>query len=154
MFSREEAKAIRQEFWTAFGVYMRQHVPLGGPKIKWANYKTGIRRMYFRLDMDAKAALVAIDMEQDDPAIRALFFEQWEELKTLLHGSTGREWTWNPDFIHLHGKEISRISVEKTGLSLFRKDDWGEAFEFLAGMMVALDELWVDAKDVFVDLEN
>lgn len=154
MYSKGEAKAIRQEFWTAYGTYMRQHIPLGGSKIKWTNYKTGIRQMYFRLDMDAKAVRVAIDLEHADPSIRGLFFEQWEELKMLLQGSTGKEWTWNPSYIYMHGKEIARISVEQQGLSLFRKDDWGEAFEFLAGVMVALDELWVDAKDVFLSLEE
>lgn len=154
MFSKEEAKAIREEFWTAYGIYMRQHIPLSGPKIKWANYKTGIRQMYFRLNMDSKSALVAIDMEHRDPDIRALFFEQWEELKMLLHNSSDAEWIWNPSFVHMHGKEIARISVEKQDLSLFRKEDWGETFEFFGKIMVALDELWVDAKDIFADLES
>ncbi|MEM6270153.1 MAG: DUF4268 domain-containing protein [Bacteroidota bacterium] len=153
MFSREEARQRRQEFWTAFGIYMRQHASVRGPKIKWVNYKTGIRQLYFRLEADSRRAYVAIDLQHRDAGIRELFYQQWEELRGLLHGMTGIEWDWQAQFHLPDGREISRIRVVLPGVNVFRPDDWALIFEFFAGILVPLDELWAEAVELFWELE-
>ena len=152
MFSREEAKQRRKDFWTAYGIYMRQHRSVRGTKVKWVNYKTGIRHMYFRLEADHKHAYVAIDLQHPDPGIRELFFQQWEELQELLHGMTEQIWQWEEEFYLPEGKQISRIYTELTDVNMFRQEDWRAIFEFFAGAMVPLDEIWGQAGEIFEEL--
>ena len=154
MFSRQEAKQIRQQFWTAFGIYMRQHTSTRGPEIKWINYRTGVKDIYFRLEADQKGAMVSIDLQHKDREIRSLIFDQWEALRTLLHNHTTKAWTWNRSYYLPTGKEISRIFHQQTGLNIFDQNDWGDLFRYFAGQLVALDELWEDAISIFQDLEG
>jgi Domain of unknown function (DUF4268) len=152
VFSKEEAKRLRIDFWTAFGVYMRQHVSWLGPKQKWVNYHTGVKGIHFRLEADKRQVQVAITLEHDDAGMRELFFEQFLEMKTYLTLETELEWTWEPTCWNADGKEIARISRTLTGLSLYQPADWGQMFAFLEEGIVPLDRLWAEVQDVFKDL--
>src|SRR5688572_6343425 len=94
MFTREEASHIRQEFWTAFGKYMNPVVSAEGMKVNWVNYHTRLKDVYFRMDAGAKGAAIFISMEHRDPGIQELYFQQFVELKTILHATLGEEWEW------------------------------------------------------------
>lgn len=154
MFSREEAKAIRSEFWTTLGKLMPPPSQTEGRKVKWLNYKTGVKDLYFRMDADSKVARFSIDFQHRDEGIRALFYEQMEEFKSLLHAQMDEELIWDEVYIIDGRKEISRIYIEKRGLNLFMKKDWPELFAFFKPKMIALDEFWQDVKEIFKALEN
>lgn len=152
MFSKEEAKNLRIEFWTAFGIYMRQHIPLAGTKQKWTNYKTGVKGLYFRMDADKRIASISIDITDPDPGIRAIFFEQWEEMKTYLEMESGIDWQWQPEYFNDMGQGIARISHEIEGLSIYDKGNWSALFAFFEQGIVALDSIWADCNEIFKDL--
>lgn len=152
VFSKEEAKQLRIDFWTAFGVYMRQHTSLMGEKQKWVNYHTGVKGIFFRLEADAKSVGVAISLEHDDPGLRALFYAQFEELQQYLTAETGLEWTWEPEFQMQDGKQVARIYIEQRGVSLYNRQDWHAMFAFLEAAIVPLDSVWTDCNEVFKDL--
>lgn len=155
MWSREEAQERRKEFWTAFGVFMRKHIPLSHPKARWLNYKTGVRDVYFRLEADNTGAKVCIDIQHRDAEIRELFYEQFTELKVVLHDIVGEEMKWDEHFYFDEiEKEISRIYVQLPNKNIYRKDDWSEIFHFLEKHIVTLDEFWADYKDIFIELQR
>jgi hypothetical protein len=152
VFSKEAARQQKIAFWTAYGVYMRQHVPVFGDKQKWVNYKTGVKGIFFRMEVDARSAMVAITMEQPDPGIRDLFYAQWEELKGYLETETQAAWQWQPLFHLDDGRAISRIYRELRGVNIYAPQDWPQIFAFLADCMVPLDAVWADCNEVFKDL--
>lgn len=133
MFSREEASRIRHEFWTTFGRYMSPVRSAEGLKINWVNYHTRIKDLYFRMDAGAKSAMISISIEHRDDEIQQLFFEKFEEFKTLLHETLQEEWQWQ---LHasVDGKTTSRIftelptfpsSTKMTGQTSFRFSNHG-----------------------------
>lgn len=75
MYSREESKKIRQEFWTSFGKEYPQ---------KWLLYNTGTREIQLKFTFERKYAQVSLDIIDEDPFIRAYYFEKLESLKTIL----------------------------------------------------------------------
>lgn len=152
MFSKEEARQHRIDFWTAFGVYMRQHTSASGTKQKWVNYHTGVKGIFFRLDAEPKYARVAITIEHHDPGIRSLFFEQWQELKTYLHTVSEADWTWEDSHYTKDGREISRIYQQLDQVSIHNRQDWQAMFVFLEKGILALDSVWADCNDVFKEL--
>lgn len=148
MFSREESSRIRQEFWTAFGKYMRPIPSAEGVKVNWVNYHTGIKDVYFRMEAGSKSAAASISIEHNDPGIRELYFEQFLEFQSMLHGIMEEEWEWQ-----LHsadsGRVTSRIYTELQGASVFNRDDWPALISFFKPRIIKLDAFWSDAKYSF-----
>lgn len=152
MYSRGEATAIRQEFWTAFGKYMSPVPSAEGFKINWINYHTRVRDVHFRMDAGSTAAAISITLEHKDDAIRALYYEQLLELKTLLHITLEEEWTWQPTTSLLTGRVISRVVKELPNISIFNKDQWPDLISFFKPRIIALDNFWENARLSFEDL--
>ncbi|MFM2377034.1 MAG: hypothetical protein RLZZ165_2131 [Bacteroidota bacterium] len=145
---------MKVAFWTAFGIYMRQFPPTHDPKTKWVNYHTGVKGIYFRLEAEPAMVRVSVTLEHSDPGIRALFYEQWEELRTFLDRASSQSWTWVPKASLQDGRAISRIYVEKGGVRVFERSNWPEIFEFMSRALVPLDRVWADCHEVFQDLAD
>ncbi|HVW15118.1 MAG TPA: DUF4268 domain-containing protein [Mucilaginibacter sp.] len=149
MFSKEEASRIGQEFWTTFGQYISPQLSAEGQKVNWINYKTGLKYVYFRMEAANRSATIAIQVAHPDPGIRELFFEQFLELKSILHVTLGEEWEWQADYQDEDGKRFSRIYKALNGASIFNKNDWPALISFFKPRIIALDEFWSDAKYAF-----
>ena len=153
MFKREEASRLREEFWTTFGRYMSPIPSTEGIKINWINYRTGIKDVYFRMDINQKSARISISMEHHDHGIQESYFNQFLEFKTLLHTTLGEEWEWQLYTKVAEGKAISRIYKEISGVSVFNKDHWPDLISFFKPRIIALDSFWENAKYGFEGLE-
>lgn len=154
MFSKKEAQAIRVEFWTAFGLYMKKHSSYFGPGHKWLNYKTGVRHIFFRLIAEKNQVAISIEIQHKDQGIRALNFDQFAEVRKILDEMLPTKMEHQLHHRNLDGQEIARIYASSEAYSIYRKDDWGEMFRFLEGRLVPLDEFWYDFKDLFKELES
>jgi uncharacterized protein DUF4268 len=149
MFKRQEASRIREEFWTTFGRYMSPVPSAEGMKINWINYKTGLKDVYFRMNVNQKSAMISITLEHKEPGTRDLYFQQFQELKRLLHTTLEEEWIWQTH-AHIAGdKIISRIYKEITEVSVFNKEQWPELISFFKPRIIALDRFWEDARYSF-----
>jgi hypothetical protein len=149
MYTREQAALLRQAFWTAMGKYMAPQLSAEGTKANWLNYKTGFKHVYFRMQADNRKASVAIELTHPDPEIQEIFFEQFMELKEILHETLGEEWDW---VLHTHdenGKVISRIYKEVSPVNVFSQEDWPALISFFKPRMIALDEFWSNARYTF-----
>ncbi len=154
MYSKAEASRLRQEFWTALGQYLRPVPSAEGLPVNWTNYKTGLKGVYFRLHADTRLARLSIELTQTDADVRALFFEQFEALKTLLHETLGETWTWEPDATDLHGLPLARIYREISGVNVFERESWPALISFFKPRLVALDAFWTDAQFSFEELKG
>lgn len=153
MFGRDEASRIKEEFWTTFGRYMSPIPSAEGFRINWVNYHTKLKDVYFRMDAGRKAAVMSISIEHRDAAIQELYFEQFQELKSLLHATLGEEWHWQLHMLVEDGKVISRIYTELPGVSVFNKEQWPDLISFFKPRIIALDEFWENAKYSFEALK-
>jgi hypothetical protein len=149
MYSKQEASKLREEFWTAFGQYMSPVLSAEHVKINWINYKTGIRYINFRFHADNKKARIAIEITHPDPLTREILFDQFLQLKKLLHAQLAEEWTWASSHYNESGKEISVIYTELTHVNIFSKMQWPELISFFKPRIIALDEFWSSAKYAF-----
>lgn len=154
MFKREEASRIRQEFWTAFGRYMNPVPSSEGLKINWINYRTSVKDVHFRMDVNQKSAIIYIAMEHGDADHRELCFQQFEEFKTILHAELDEEWEWQLHVPVKEGKPVSRIYKQIAGVSVFNKDHWPELISFFKPRIIALDRFWENARYSFEGLNS
>ena len=76
MYSKEHKREIKTLFYTSFGKYMSKNNSSTG-KIKWLNYPTQVKDIYFRISLETKYAEVYIDLQHHDQSLRNLFFDQF-----------------------------------------------------------------------------
>jgi hypothetical protein len=152
MFSKAESAKLRQEFWTTLGRLIKRQLSADGIKINWINYKTGVKDIYFRMHTTPKKASISIEITHSNEGLRALFFEQFEALKTYLHNILGEEWIWDDFYTNDYGVQCSRIYIELEGKNYFIKDDWTDIFAFFKTRLIKLDQFWCDANETFVEL--
>lgn len=146
MYTRQEASAIREEFWTAFGRYMRPVLSAEGEKINWINYKTGQKNIQFRMYTGNRDAFIGIVLTHADPEMQQLVFEQLEALAPQLASFLGEKWRWQLHHTDERGKITSRIFTEQTGASVFKKEDWPMLITFFKPRLMALDAFWCSFK--------
>lgn len=154
MYGKDEAQQLRKLFWTSFGKYMGKHKSAEGKNIKWLNYKSHVKDIFIRMDADKRTATVQIDLQHKDPGIRELFYNQFEEVKTVFGEMVGKDWIWDKKMYDSYGKEISRISISIDGVNMYNKDSWNTIFQFFEKHMVAVDEFWTEFKELFKQLEQ
>lgn len=149
LYSREQAKQLKEQFWTSFGQYMSVVPAADLDKVNWVNYKTGIKHLFFSMDATNKAAVIMIEMTHPDDGIRELMYAQFLELSAILHATLGEEWEWDTVYYDALGKKTARISMSLPSVSVFKKDDWSTLISFFKPRMIALDEFWSSAKFKF-----
>jgi hypothetical protein len=152
MFSKEEKKQMKLEFWSRLEDQMEKLKNPHGSKVFWLDYTTGIKDLYFRMEADETAVRLCIDLQFNDAGIREVYYEQFDEFRDMLNGLF-KELNWQKDFEHSNGKTISRISIERTGVNIYNKKDWDKMHLFLKLNFVKLDRFWDEFKEVFFNLK-
>lgn len=152
MYTKQDISRNKQAFWTAFGQYMQPILSADGEKVNWVNYKTGLPGVQFKMDADASKASIAITLSQTDLALQKRVYEQFIELKNLLHGTLGEEWQWKPQMADEYGKITSTIGIELNEVNINRSEDWPILISFFKSRIIALDAFWSNAKYGFIAL--
>jgi len=146
MYTKQEASALRQQFWTAFGQYMAPVASADGEKVTWLNYKTGEKGVHFKMEASGTNAVIAIELSQPDLQVQQIYFNQFKLLRTLLNSFLAEEWTWSLHKTDEWGKTVTRIYKELPGVSVFKKEDWPTIISFFKPRIIALDAFWSNAR--------
>ncbi len=154
MLSRHDRKQLNTEFYTALGLMLQDDFSATGRRIKWTNYKTGVKDIYLRMEADGNGARICIDLQHRDEGIRQLFWEQFQEVKALLKSELGNELIWHEQFFKPDGTEISRIEKRLNEGNLYNRETWPILLPFLKENLLAFDRFWADAFDIFKNLET
>jgi hypothetical protein len=140
MYSKEETQKLKREFWVTFAEkYPR----------KWMLYDTKIKDFSFKFYVDNKKAQVLIDIEHRNDDLRTGYFEKLEALKTILEEEFIKDLVFEKNYVLENGKTISRIWIEKLGVSVSNRNYWDDIFNFYSEKMNAL-ELFYSQYDNFI----
>ncbi|QES89718.1 DUF4268 domain-containing protein [Rhizosphaericola mali] len=149
MYSKEENFQFKKDFWTALGQYLKPIPNSEGEEINWINYKTGIRQLNFRMDLDRKNAQIAIEITRNDNSERLAIYEKFESLKTIFNETMQEDWIWQESFSNEHKKIISIIYKKLPDVSINVKENWPTVITFFKERIIKLDEFWNDTKVAF-----
>jgi hypothetical protein len=152
MLKKEELRELRTAFWTEFDEFNKKKRTAANRKISWAQYKSGIKDIYFRLDFDSKEAFFAIDLQMRDPEIRELVWEQFMETEKLLLNHVGLELEKLPNLLTKEGIYIHRMKWSLPDVSIMNQEDYPKAIRYLSAKIQGLDEFWFEFSDLFVAL--
>lgn len=139
MFSRDEAKKLRQEFWITFAKSFPR---------KWILYNTGIKDCSFKFHFDLKNAMVSMDIANQDLEKRLETWEKLIALQSLFKDEYLPEAQFEDTLILENGKEISRVYVKIGNVSIHNKNTWQETMEFLKNTMVKFEDFFNEYEDI------
>ena len=141
MFSKEESRKLREDFWISFGKSFPR---------KWILYDTQLKGFAFKFHFDTKSALVTLDLE-DDIEHRIKYWDKLQSLKTILVDDYIPEVIFEEEYFLDNGKEISRIYIPLNHkVSIHNKNTWRDVMEFFNEKMAQFEEFFQDYKD-FID---
>lgn len=147
MFSKEEAKALRKEFWDTFkNMSVRRRSRKGLPG-NWILTQTGIRALNLKFHVDRNVAQVGIDLETRNMDKRLELYEKLESLKKLLEESMGSPMNWELDYTRENGKSVSRIYLQKEEVDIYQRETWPGAHQFMYDKMLKLESFFNEYRD-------
>lgn len=142
MFSKEDSKRLREEFWISFGKSFPR---------KWILYDTKIKDFSLKFHFDSKNAFVSLDLEGNLEQ-RIKYWEKLESLKSIILEDYIPEAQFEEYCYLENGKEISRILVSlNTKVSIHNKNTWQEVMLFFNETMPKFETFFEDFQDIFTD---
>jgi hypothetical protein len=156
MYSKEEAKKIRLQFWEQFGKRCEIHPLLRERKKKWMLHRTKIPGVALRFEADRFNAKVILELSHRNEDKRLKTFEILQNYKVVLEDGFPDGLIW--EFFHERedsGQEVARIYVILPKVNLFRQNQWPDIFNFFIENMARLEENFLQIRDILKDkLEN
>ncbi len=146
MFSKEEAKELRLEFWRKLDNRTRRLPGQSGRKKKWISDRTNIKGLDLRFDIDREKAIVALEINKTQEEKRLELYERLEACKTIFETAFGKPLTWNYIYEKPTGQQVCRVYVEMPA-DLYEVKEWPKVSYFLIDNMMRLEKAFLEVKD-------
>lgn len=139
MYSREELKSLKQEFWESFGTYCSLQPELRHRKKMWILYNTKIKGVELKFDVTRDGAYVILEVNHKDEDDRLEMLERLEWYKDDLERDFPQGLEWHIHYVRETSEEVARIWISQPGIDFHRREDWGAFFSFMAKNMRILE---------------
>lgn len=149
MFSRQEVQQRKQQFWTAFGLYMKPVPGAGDSHPHWINYKTGVTDVLFHMDALQNSVRIALEFRHARAERRTLFLSHFEAQKSFFESMAGTGWITIPEYEQEGGKKITAIFQQQEQLHIHNPEHWPAIISFFKPRIIALDRWWSYTRDSF-----
>lgn len=147
MYSKQEAKQLRADFWTEFNTQSAIVRLKQKKQRKWMLYKTGIKGVELKFELSQSQMGVLIDIKHNDVYKRLEMYEKFEQVAALLNDSYCGKLTWNDSFVDESGVELCRLQEVKIGVNIHRTEQWPEIMAWLQLHMLSLEVAFDEVRD-------
>lgn len=139
MYSKEELKALKLEFWESFAAFCEVQPYLRDRKKIWMLYDTKVKGVELKFDANRRGAYVILEVNHRREDLRLEMFERLTWYKEMLEADFPEGLVWDICYVRETGREVARIYTAREGIDLHRRQDWGAFFTFMADAMYRLE---------------
>lgn len=147
MYSKEEAKLLRKEFWIVFARRCEIVPELRDRKKKWVLYDTGLSGVDLKFDVTRAEALVMLEINSRHETRRLEIFETMQKYRLLLEEGFSEPLIWDFCFTRESGQEVCRIYKSLPNVDFHSQTQWPDIFNFLIDSMLILENNFLEIKD-------
>lgn len=148
MYSKDELKQLKKEFWEGFGIYC-SHIPaMRKRKSKFMLYNTKMKGVEMKFDATREGALVILEINHPDEARRLELYEKFEQYKIIMEKDFADGLIWDFAYVRESGEEVCRIYTSKSGIDIHRRIQWMEFYKFMSEEMLKLEKAFRMVKEV------
>jgi len=147
MYTKEEIKELKKEFWEGFGTYCSQIPALKKRKSKFMLYNTKMKGVELKFDATRDGAYVILEINHPDDTKRFELYEKFELYKSIMEKQFPAGLIWDFAYIRECGTEVCRIYTIKQGIDIHRRIQWMEFYQFMASEMNKLEKAFRTVKE-------
>lgn len=147
MYSKDEEKLLRKEFWIVFARRCEIVPELRYKKKKWILYDTGLSGIDLKFEVFRSEALVMIEINTRLEPRRLEIFETLQKYRNLLEEGFAEPLIWDFCYTRESGQEVCRIYKSLLNVDFHRQNQWPDIFNFLIGNMLILENNFMEIKD-------
>jgi len=147
MYSKEESKQLRKEFWIVFARRCEIVPELMHKKKKWVLYDTGLSGIDLKFDVTRKEAVVMIEINSREEERRLEIYETLQKYRLLLEEGFSEPLIWDFCFERESGQEVCRIYTQLPNVDFHQQMQWPEIFNFLIDHMLILENNFMEIKE-------
>lgn len=151
MYSKEEAKELKINFWKGFRRYC------GKKKIyrKWVLTGVKIKSVQLKFHADHQKALVLFQIDHKSEFRRHEVYNCFLAYRKLMAADCGEDLLWAENYTELEDRVISAIYFELPEVNINRMEDWNKIYAFFAQKMILLEDAYWEYRDLInVRLKN
>lgn len=148
MYSKDEAKLLRKEFWIVFARRCEIVPELRHKKKKWVLYDTGLSGIDLKFEVSRTEALVMIEINSRLESRRLEIFETLQKYRKFLEEGFAEPLEWDICFVRESGQEVCRIYTSLPNVDFHRQNQWPDIFNFMIDNMMLLENNLMEIKDV------
>lgn len=147
MWSKEEAKEVRVNFWNGFKSYCSKH------KIyrKWVLTGVKIKSTQLKFYVDEQKALVLFQIDHKNDLRRYEIFECFLSYRKLMAADCGEDLKWEEDYYGIGERAVSAIYFELSAVNMYRQEDWDKIYAFFAEKMPLLEGAYWEYRDLITE---
>ena len=120
MYSREEVKILKRNFWTGFDAFCAELPRFKYRKRKWILYNTKIKGVELKFDAARDGAYVIFELNHPKTSKRLEMFELMKKYKVVVDQFFA-DAEWQEQFEKPCGTLVSRIYRHLGGLDIHRQ---------------------------------
>ncbi|HPT43590.1 MAG TPA: DUF4268 domain-containing protein [Paludibacteraceae bacterium] len=147
MYSKDELKLLKKDFWEGFGIYCSNHPVLGKRKSKFMLYNTKMKGVELKFDANREGAFVILELNNPKEEDRLKRYEQFEKYKAVMEENFPEGLIWDFAYKLETGHEVCRIYSQKTGIDIHKRIHWMEFYTFMASEMLKLEKAFRYVKE-------
>lgn len=147
MYTKEEVKQLKKEFWEGFGTYCNTLTQFKKRKSKFLLYNTKMKGVELKFDANRKGAYVILELNHSNSTKRFDMFEKFERLKPLIEKKLNNNLIWDFAYVRECGTEVCRIYSHKNGIDIHNRLQWADFYEFMSTEMLRLEKAFTLLKD-------
>lgn len=147
MYTQEEAKRLRKQFWILFGKRCKAVPELQERKKKWMLYDTKITGLDLKFEVNRTSASVMIELNHRNENKRLDLFEKLQKYRPIIEDGFTDGLKWDFLYVRDSGEEICRIYTELEGVDIHRQKQWPDIFNFFIENMLQLENNFLDIRD-------
>ena len=148
MYSKEEAKLLRKEFWVIFARRCEIVPELMHKKKKWIFYDTGLSGIDLKFDVTRNEAIVMIELNSRMESRRLEIYETLQKYQKFIEEGFSEPLIWDFCFTRESGQEVCRIYRSMSNVDFHRRNQWPDIFNFFIENMLMLENNLMELKDI------
>jgi len=138
MYSKNELRQLKQEFWETFNRYTQYYSRELGEPIEWMMYKTKIKGLELKFEVENHWVKVILEINSKNEDRRLHYFAELEKYRSLIDEGFEEGLLWDDSVKLKEGKTVSQIYTINNSYYFHNKDHWKDLFHFMATNMYRL----------------
>lgn len=146
MYSKDEEKELKKEFWRKLGNRTRKIPGQRGKEKIWLGDRTNIKGIDLRFDVSRKNIIVALEIKNKNESRRLTLYEKLEATKKIFENEFGGELIWDFAYEKEFGEQVCRVYKEMKADYLI-SEQWPVIFKFMIENMLRMEKAFLEVQD-------